>query len=183
MDDSKIIGLFNDRSEKAIEESQNLYGRFCHYIAYHILKNDSDAQECVNDAMLAAWNSIPPHKPSSLGAFLGKITRNIALNRYDYNNASKRTGDTLAAMEEFFECIPDSSARFEEGVALTDSINRFLSSLDKTTRIVFLQRYWYLCSIDEIAKATKLKQTNVKVMLYRTRQKLKTHLEKEGFSL
>lgn len=180
MEDLKIIDLYWERSESAIEETQKKYGRYCHSIAYHILYSDSDADECVNDTYLHAWNAMPPQRPAKLQLFLGRITRNLALNRYEYNHAQKRSVQTETILDEFWECIPNNETHIEDDVVLKDVLNRFLASLDKQTRIIFMRRYWYLCSIKEIAEGMYLTESNVKVTLHRTRNKFKAWLEKEG---
>lgn len=179
MEDSKIIELYFRRLETAIQETQNKYGRYCHYIAYHILYSDDDSEECVNDAYYHVWNTIPPQKPSNFQAFIGKITRNLALNRYDYNHAQKRLKNPEIAIDELYECIQGKEFADEE-VILKDLINRFLGTLPKQNRIVFLQRYWYFCSLKEIAQNVGVKESNVKIILYRVREQFKDYLNKEG---
>lgn len=183
MDDLKIVELFLSRDEGAIKQAQEKYSRYCTYIASNILWSHEDAEECVNDTLLRAWNSIPPAKPSNLKAFLGTITRNLALDRYDRNTAQKRTSVELA-FDELSECIPDStSPDIVEELTLSSALNKFLSSIDSKKRIVFMQRYWYLCSVKDIAENNGLSENNVKIILMRLRAKLKKFLEKEGISL
>ena len=180
MEDSKIIDLYFERSQVAVRETHEKYGHYCHSIAYNVLYSDEDAEECVNDTYLKAWQSIPPHRPLRLGAFLGKITRNLALDRYDAKAAKRRNGGIELALEEISECVPDTIGESEsEGKALSDAINSFLASLPKRTRIIFMQRYWYLSSISEISASLGISESNVKVILMRTRRKFKEHLEKE----
>ncbi len=180
MEDSKIIDLYFERSQVAVRETHEKYGHYCHSIAYSVLYSDEDAEECVNDTYLKAWQSIPPHRPLRLGAFLGKITRNLALDRYDAKAAKRRNGGIELALEEISECVPDTIGESEsEGKALSDAINSFLASLPKRTRIIFMQRYWYLSSISEISNSLGISESNVKVILMRTRRKFKEHLEKE----
>ncbi|MBE7001924.1 MAG: RNA polymerase sigma factor [Ruminococcaceae bacterium] len=180
MEDRQIIALFWNRDEQAISQSQKKYGRFCHTIAYRILSSYGDSEECVNDTWQKAWNAIPPEKPAVLQAFFGRITRNLALDRYAYKAAKKRNIHLEAAMEEYWECIPDGKPNLEDSLAMKDLLNRFLADLDKQTRIIFLRRYWYACSIGEIARSVGLMESNVSVILHRTRKKLKAYLEKEG---
>lgn len=185
MEDNKIVDLYWERSEAAVLETQKKYGRYCHYIAYHILYSDEDAEECVNDTYIKAWNAMPPHRPERLSSFLGKITRNTALDYYSYLNAGKRSGNTTLVLDEMAECIPDprSEAPLSDEIALKNAINGFLASLPKQTRIIFMRRYWYLSSIKEIANDYRLSESNVKVTLHRTRNKFKEYLEKEGIIL
>lgn len=179
MEDSKIIDLYFERSQSAISETQKKYGRYCHTIAYNVLYSNEDAEECVNDTYLRAWQSIPPHRPSCLSSFLGRITRNLALDRYDEKTAQKRGGSLDLALEEISECLPDTHGEDRNDKAIKDAINSFLASLPKRTRIIFMQRYWYLSSISEISLSLGISESNVKVILMRTRNKFKAHLEKE----
>ena len=182
MEDQRIVELYWERSEDAITETQKKYGRYCHIIAYNILYSDEDAEECVNDTYLKAWDAMPPHKPERLSTFLGKITRNLALDRYSRSRAQKRVAvGTELILGELEECIPDAGAAdVSEEMILRDAINGFLGSLPKQTRILFLRRYWYLCSIKEIARDFAMTENRVKVTLLRTRTKFKAYLEKEG---
>ena len=180
MEDSKIIELYFERSESAIQETQSKYGRYCYYIAYHILYANHDAEECVNDTYLNLWNSIPPKKPTDLKAFVGKITRNLALNRYDYNNAQKRNSIFDIALDELYGCVQGKELAIEDELILKDIINGFLRSLPRRNRIIFLQRYWYYCPINEIAANLGITESNVKVILHRAREQFKNYLNKEG---
>ena len=186
MDDRQIIALYNERSEAALSETAKKYGRYCRTIAYNILFSEEDTEECVNDTWLRAWESIPPQCPERLSAFLGKITRNLALNRYKHNTREKRGGgQTLLVLEELAECIPggNSTEADAEGALLVDVLNRFLEEQPAEKRKVFLRRYWYLCSVKEIAEDFGLSESNVKMTLLRMRSKLKQTLEKEGIIL
>ena len=157
---------------------------YCYRIAYDILYSELDAEECVNDTYLKAWESMPPHKPEKLSTFLGKITRNLALNRYIHDRAQKRNKATDVVFDELAELIPDGvTSHMPEEVALKDVINRFVASLPSLTRVVFVRRYWYVSSIRDIAADYCLSQGYVKVMLLRTRKKFKAFLEKEGITL
>ena len=182
MEDSRILELYWAREQSAISETEMRYGKYLKRIAFNILYSEEDAQECVNDTYLKAWESMPPHRPDRLSAFLGKITRNIALDRYDANRAQKRCGGMELALDELGECIPDAqdSDGMCDEIALKDAINGFLRSLPKRTRIIFLRRYFYLCSVCDIAQSLEMSESNVKVTLLRTRQKLKEHLKREG---
>ena len=180
MEDRNIIQLYWDRDQSAIHESNQKYGRYCFAVANRILDSREDSDECVNDTWHNAWQAIPPEKPSVLRSFFGRITRNLALDRYDYNNAQKRNPRLETAMDEYWECIPNGEAPLEDRLVLKDLLNRFLEGLDKQTRIVFLRRYWYVCTPKEIARSMGLSESNVNVILHRTRKSLKQYLEKEG---
>lgn len=186
MEDKQIIELYWNRLEKAIEETSQKYGRFCHYIANNILKNNEDSDECVNDTYLRVWNAIPPEKPQSLKAFLAKITRNLALNRWEKYHAKKREGDMVSlALEELGECVPgiDSMEQTAEQMLLTNVLNVFLADLESQSRKIFMARYFYFASIKEIASEYNIGESKVKMTLLRTREKLKLMLEKEGIIL
>ncbi len=186
MTDNEIVALFWERNEQAIEETERLYGRYMHYIANEILHNDESAKEIVNDTYLKAWNSIPPERPSPLKAFLGRITRQLSLNRLEENRAQKRGGgQSVLALDELEECIPDRSAENEIGgrIDLCDSINRFLRRLPLEQRRIFIRRYWYMSTISDIAVSYRMSESKVLSMLFRLRKKLKEHLTKEGFDL
>ena len=185
MKDSQIVELYFARSETAISETDKKYGRYFHYIAYNILYSKEDAEECVNDTYVKAWDIMPPRRPEKLSTFLGKITRNIALNRYNYEHAGKREGTADIIFSEAEEFIPDpfSENHISEEIALRDAINGFLASLPERTRTVFIQRYWYMCSVREISQSVGITETNVKVILHRTRADFKAYLEKEGITV
>lgn len=186
MDDNKIVGLYWERSEQAIAETSTKYGRYCNYIAYNILQNYEDADECVNDTYIKAWHSMPPHRPNRLSTFLGKITRNLSLNRYEKNTAQKRgSGRIPLVLDELQECIPSCSSveKSIDDIILQDTLNKFLSEMAKKNRIIFMQRYWYIYSIKEIATEHKFSDGKVKMMLLRARNDLKLFLEKEGIEL
>ena len=186
MTDQKIVQLYWDRSESAIEETDKKYGNYCHSIAYNILSDEEDSKECVNDTYLQAWDSIPPHRPNPLATFLGKITRNLSLNRYQFNRAEKRgSGQLPLVLDELQECvgIPGPEERMIESIVLTDLLNRFLADLPLEHRKIFMQRYWYIRSVEEIARDLRITQSKVKMSLLRSRNKLKELFEKEGVSL
>lgn len=182
MDDKSIVDLYWQRSEKAVSETQHKYGRYFFSIAYNILANSEDAEESVNDTYMAAWNQLPPHRPSVLAAFLGKITRNISISRWRSRAAHKRGGgEIILALEELSECIesgqnPEADYLRKEA---SDLFNKFLDALPRDERNVFLRRYWYLDPIADIAKDFGFSQSKVKSMLHRTRAKLRIQLEKE----
>lgn len=183
MEDTQIVALYWQRSEEALAETQAKYGNYCFSIAYNILADKEDAAETVNDAYMACWNAIPPHRPGNLAAFLGKITRRIAINRWQSGRAAKRGGgETELALEELAGCISSSRdvEQEMEAEALSKRINAFVRSLPDTERRVFVCRYWYLKPIGDIAKQFGFSQSKVKSMLMRTRNKLRKVLEKEG---
>ena len=183
MEDKKIVELYWTRDQAAINASDEKYGRYCYAVAYRILFSHEDSQECVNDTWYNAWQAIPPEKPRKLQLFFGRITRNLALDRYDYNNAQKRNPRLEAAMDEYWECIPGGQSLPEDEVALKELVNGFLESLDEKSRIVFLRRYYYVMSAKEIAKSMGLSESNVNVILHRTRNRFKEYLQKEGISV
>ena len=186
MDDEKIIELYWERSENAVSETAKKYGKYCRYIAFNILQNDEDSEECVNDTYLKAWNAIPPKRPEKLRTFLGKITRNLSLNKYEKRHAEKRGhGQIPILLDELEECIPDSKSTESiiDDIVLKDLLNRFLKSLSPKARKVFVRRYWYMCSVKEISNEFHMSENDVSVTLFRTREKLKTLLKKEGISL
>lgn len=186
MEDKEIIHLFRNRSEEAIHETAKKYGKYCHYIAYNILFNEQDSEECVNDTYLNAWDSIPPQNPVRLSTYLGKITRNLALNKWAYYHADKRgKGQVSIALEELQECISSADVveKVVEEIHFSDIFNRFLASLSRKKRVIFLRRYWYLSSIKEICTDFHMSESKVKMMLMRLRNEFRVFLEKEGVSL
>ena len=185
MDDARIVSLYWDRNEQAIEESKSKYGGYCHAIAYRILADHEDANESVNDTWLAAWKSMPPHRPSVLATYLGKITRRVSLNRWRDRNREKRGGGEVAlSLDELAECVPDrqNMERTMELTELTEAINRFLHDLSDIERDVFVCRYWFLASLREIGEKFGFSESKTKSMLFRTRKKLLAFLEKEGLN-
>ena len=183
MEDRRILDLYLERSETAITETANKYGRYCHYIAFQILENDADVEEVVNDTYLKIWNTVPPQRPDSLKSYVGMLTRQLALDAYKRQNAQKRNGQASLALEELSECIttPGGNMDMDERIALRDALNSFLWTLPQRTRIVFMRRYFYFSTIAEIARDCKMKESNVTMLLLRTRKKLAHFLEKEGF--
>lgn len=186
MNDNEIVALYWARAENAIAETARKYGSYCRYIAFHILDSHEDSEECVNDTYLRAWNCIPPHRPAALKTFLGKITRNLALDRYAQQTAQKRGGGQNARIfDEMRTCLPSPESPEEhiEALALTALLNRFLSSLTPEKRKIFLRRYWYFSSVKEIAAEYHISESKVKMSLLRTRNELKNLLTKEGISV
>lgn len=186
MKDTEIIDLYWARQEQAIAESEKAYGRYCHSIAFRILHDKEDSDECVNDTWLRAWNAMPPKRPSRLELFLGTITRNLSLDKWKHNNAMKRgSGEMDVALEELVECIPAHSTTEDVVVAaeLEKAMNQFLHTLPERDCNVFLRRYWYVEEYAEIAERYGLNLNTVKTSLFRTRGKLKAFLEEEGIVL
>ena len=184
MEDEKIIELFWDRSESAIRETEEKYGGYMRTTAGNILQDEEDRNECINDALLAVWNSIPPARPNMLRTYLGKIVRNIAISRWRMLSAEKRgAGRVALALDELAELsdLGETSERIVESIAVSDILNSFLRTLNKTERVVFIKRYWLFMTDKEIAGAMGLSESNIKVILYRTRCELKRLLLKEGF--
>ncbi len=183
MEDEKIVGLYFERDETAIAETSKKYGKYCYSIAMGILHQREDSEECVNDTYVSAWNAMPPHRPRSLSAFLGKLTRRISLKRLRSLSAEKRGGgEYTLALEELGECVP-ASERVEDrfdAQELAAHLSAFLRRLPEVERKVFVQRYFYLKPVKEIARSFHFSQSKVKSMLYRTRQKLRETLVKEG---
>lgn len=183
MDDNQIIDLYWSRSENAISETASKYGAYCHSIASNILNDPQDAEESVNDTYLAAWNTMPPKRPSLLAAFLGKITRYISLDRWKQRSRLKRGGGEVPlCLEELEDCVSGREST-EDAVLrkeLLSGINCFLEKLPPMERKVFLCRYWYLDSVQEIAQRFGFSQSKTASMLHRIRGKLNRYLEKEG---
>lgn len=185
MTDNEIVELYWQRSETAIKETEIKYGKLCRHIAMNILKNSEDADECVNDTYLGAWNAIPPQKPTVFSAYLCRITRNIALKKYGYSNAKKRSMQVEISLTELEDCVfgaKDIPYQFEaEHVA--EVISDFLRTLSYENRNVFMRRYWFYDSISDISSRFAISESKVKSMLFRTRSKLKDYLMKEGIEL
>ena len=183
MEDSRIIDLYWARSQDAITETKTRYGRLIYSIAMKILRIHEDADECENDTYMKAWNSMPPQRPNILAAFLGKIARNLALDRYEREHAQKRGGSQIPLiLDELEECIP-SEGGMELPIEMRDILNRFLEGQTETARKVFLRRYWFGDSVKEIAQMYSLGESRVKMTLLRSRNTLKECLEAEGVSI
>ena len=186
MDDKTIVQLYWDREPLAIEETSKQYGNYCHAIAENILNDDEDARECVNDTWLAAWRSMPPHRPAVLSAFLGKITRTLAFNRWKENHRQKRgEGELCAVLDELAECVAGKETVEQEieYKQLVKAINDFLGTLSEEKRAMFVCRYWYTESIAGIAKRFDLRQTAVTKSLQRTRTGLRQYLQERGYHI
>lgn len=186
MDDKQIISLYFARDQRAITAASDRYGLYCHSVSMNILGNREDAEECVNDTWLRSWDAIPPHRPNILRTFLGKITRNLSLNRLAHRAAKKRgQGEGEQALAELEMCVSggDGVEEAMDETLLTEALERFLRSRKKLERMVFLRRYWYCQPIGVIARELSISQSNVKTTLFRIRQALKTYLEEEGIYL
>ena len=184
MTDEDIISLYLIRSEQAIIETDIKYGGYCKAIAYSILKNNEDTKECVNDAYLNLWNSIPPNVPDSFCIYLGRITRNIAINRYNYYSAKKRNGirNEPPLNESMYYCNGgDCTNDIDSSIMIGEILDGFMNTLRKLDREIFTNRYWNFNSIKEIADACSVSDSFVKVSLYRSRSALRKILEREGF--
>ena len=186
MEDLQIVELYWARSADAIPATAEKYGGYCAAIARNILGNAQDAEECVNDTWLGAWNSMPPHRPHALAAFLGKITRNLSFNRYKQNRADKRGGGELPlVLDELAECVSgrDSVEGELDKKELVRAIDAFLQRLTPEKRRIFVCRYWYADSVGSIAARTGMTESHVSMTLTRLRRSLRDELTKEGFAL
>lgn len=180
--DEEIIELFFERSEKAIEELEAKYGKICLQTSYNILGNYSDAEECVNDSYLGAWNAIPPARPAPLLTYVLKIVRNLSLNCYHKNQARKRNSTYDLAVEELSEFLaaPESVESTMEAKELVKTVEEFLDALKTRDRVIFIRRYWFYDSYEQIAARVGLSSKNVSVKLTRLRRQLKIYLEERG---
>lgn len=184
MEDKQIIQLFWQRNEKAIAETERIHGKSCRQIASRILSNPQDIDECINDALLHAWNAIPPAKPLNLAAFMVTLTRNIALNIYNHNKRQKRGGEHLQVLlDELADSIHNSEnveGEVDERM-LIQMLEKFLDTLSDDAQTIFIQRYITMLSIKEIASRYGLTESKVKVTLSRTRKRLRKYLKQEGW--
>ena len=185
LDDSKIIELFFERSEQAIIELSKKYGSVCMKVADNILNNKSDSEECVNDAYLGTWNTIPPQKPNPLLSYVCRIVRNLALKKYHANTAAKRNSVYDVALDELEYCFPASASVEEEYSAneVAHLIDAFLETLDEESQVMFVRRYWYSDSVSDIARLLHISAHKVSDRLYRIREKLRKYLIQKGVSL
>lgn len=186
MDDIQIVQLYWDRDEQAIPATSAKYENYCIAIAMNILGSPEDAEECVNDTYLNAWNAMPPHRPHVLSAFLGKITRNLSLNKYRQIHAEKRGGGRLPqVLDELAECVSGTVTVEQEADRreLIKAINSFLGTLSPAKRSIFVCRYWYLDSISDIASRFGMTANHVSVTLNRLRTSLRNHLTERGFEI
>ena len=184
MDDEEIVGLFFDRNEAAISEAEQKYGKLCMSVANRVLDNAEDSEECVNDAFLRLWDSIPPTKPVSLKGFVCKITRNLALMRLRYNNSQKRSAELTVSLNELEEILPDDRISTSvDNEEIGKAIDAFLRKQRPIVRKVFVLKYMYFYTQKEIAKHFSFTEDKVNSMLCRTRKKLREHLIKEGIEV
>ena len=181
MEDTGIIDLYWARDERAVAETERKYGSYCRSISYRILRNRQDVEECVNDTYIRAWNAMPPQRPFALGAFLAKIVRNLSLNYYRRAQTQRRGGGQMTVLlEELQDVSADGPEQMLEAAELARLLDRFLRQLPQKECCIFMRRYWYMDSLEEIASRYHLAMGTVKSSLYRTRQKLKEYLEQEG---
>lgn len=182
MNDDEILDLFALRSESAIIRTREKYGRYCTKIIYSILGNREETEECENDVYLKLWKTVPPYRPDSLISFLTEISRNSAISVYRKKKAARRGGGQIdSALSELAECVDMNSdvEKENERKLLSEAVNEFLSVLPKEKRIVFVQRYWYMLSLKEIADFLGVGESKIKVMLHRTRKELKSYLKEK----
>jgi len=185
MEDARIIELFLRRIEQAITETQLKYGKLCKNIAMNLLFNNEDADEVVNDTYLGVWNAIPPEKPVYLMPFVCRVTKNIAMDKLDYNNAKKRNVHTIMSFDELEDIVSGTSSVEEEYIIkeVAGYISEFLKKQNRKRRIIFIRRYWYFDSIQQIAEEHRMSENTVKSELFRLRKKLKVYLEERGVEL
>lgn len=186
MQDDRIIALFWARNEQAIRETSEKYGKLCFSIALNVLHDSKDSEECVNDTWLGAWNAIPEARPKNFSAFLARIVRNLALKRYEYRSAQKRNFSGAAVcLDELAECVSGRASAEDEWESrrIETLLNRFLAELPEQKRNVFLLRYWFFESVEEIGKRTGFSGSKIKSMLFHMRRKLRAFLESEGVEL
>ena len=182
LEDTQIVELYWQRAERAIPETAAKFGPYCHTIAYNILSDTQDAEECVNDTWLGAWNSMPTNRPKLLAPYLGKLTRWLSLTRLREQKALRRGGETALVLDELAEVLPggadpEKQAELNE---LSEALRRFLSGLDETEAEIFLARCWYMAGVTEIAEKLGFTPARVSSTLHRTRQKLRRYLQEEG---
>ena len=180
MNDQEIISLYFDRDEQAIAETDKRYGKTCMQVSMSILNSHPDAEECVNDTYLKTWNSIPPAKPHSLCAFLCRIVRNLSLNRLKELTAAKRSRDLTVSFEELEACIPLPDEKSPE---LAELLESFLRKEGETDRILFVGRYWFACSVEDLARRTGLTRRAVHMRIFRTRERLRAYLTERGYGV
>ena len=184
MEDSRIIQMFFDRMESAIAALSAKYGKLCYRIAYNILTNHADAQECENDTYLRVWDTVPPIWPDNLRAYVSRIVRNLALDRVRYQNRQKRSVATDWTLSELSECIPSSvSVEADADDTVVQALTSYLNTLDDLTRVLFIRRYFYMDSVEVLARQFGMNASSVSTRLTRTRARLKAYLEREGIVL
>ena len=181
VEDREIVELYWQRAEQALNETSRKYGVYLRRIAWNILQDDADAEECVNDAYLGAWNAIPPHRPNPLLAFVCRVARNVSLNRYRHNHAQRRDESRNLPLVELEGCLAAPSAEETwSAQALGQTLDCFLDTLDRKSRVMFLRRYWFSDSVSWIARQMGITENHVSVQLHRIRSRLKQYLEQEG---
>lgn len=185
MEDSQIVELYWQRNETAITHTQQKYGRYLGKIAFQILNDREDSQESVNDTYLAAWNAMPPHRPSVLSTYLGKLTRRISIDLFRKKSAQKRgAGEYQKSLEELGDLAGGTTPQEAvDSQLLGDAIAGFLRTVSSEARHTFIGRYYYLDSVKEIAAYCHISEAKVKILLHRTRLALRTYLEDEGYTL
>ena len=187
LEDNQILDMYFARQEAAINETRQKYGARLYKTAVNILHNNEDAEECVSDTLMKAWEAIPPSRPTMFGAFLAKITRNVSLNKWEAKGAKKRgSGEVNLLLSELEECLASINGQPEkeyEAQLVTEAINNFLGTLSMTSRVAFVLRYFHGESINAISERFHVSESKVKSMLFRTRNKLRVHLIKEGVSV
>jgi RNA polymerase sigma factor (sigma-70 family) len=186
LEDAEIVRLYWNRDEQAVPATAEKYGPYCTAIASRLLRNSQDAEECVNDTYLNAWNSMPPHSPNVLSVFLGKITRNLAINRYRSNRAEKRGGGEIPLiLDELAECVSGRSGAEEalDRKELIAAINAFVSALAVRKRRLFIRRYWHGDAVSDLARELGMTPAAAAKELERTRKKLRTYLKERGFEI
>lgn len=183
MDDRQIIALFHARNETAIDELQRKYGNIMHTISYNILHCTQDSEECVNDACLGVWNTVPPATPNPLLTYVLRIVRNLSLSRYRYNKATKRNGHYNLSLEEIADCVPSDKTVDEEIEVkeLTDALNAWLKTLGEENRYIFIRRYWYMDEVKFISQSLSLSDAAVYLRLERMKKNLATYLVERSF--
>lgn len=185
LEDNKIIQLYFNRSEQAIVETERKYKSMLFSISYRILKNKMDVEECLNDVYLAAWETIPPQNPNPLTTYLIRIVRNISINKYYKNSATKRNSYYDLTLNELEDCFSDVESVEEkyEVKELASAISLFLDKMDKKSRLLFVRRYYFADSMEDLSRKFSLTENNVSVRLYRIRKKLKKYLKKGGYNI
>lgn len=184
LDDKELIALYFDRNELAVAETQRKFGGYLYTIAHNILGSVQDAEECVNDVLMRLWDHIPPARPENVYAYFASVARSVATQRYKMQRAKKRGGGEVTfVLDELHDCCgdPDTVEQLTDSRSLREAITAFLETLKPEPQKIFVQRYWYVCSIEEIADDLGISKSKVSVTLMRTRQKLRKHLEQEGF--
>ncbi|MCL2122427.1 MAG: RNA polymerase sigma factor [Clostridiales bacterium] len=185
MQDYQIVDLYWERDERAIKESEANYGKYCRSISINLLNNQEDAEECVNDTWLSAWNSIPPNRPTALSAFFGRIVRNLSISRFRANRAGKRYDGITVMLSELDDCVPSTVSVSEtmENGQITQVIESWLNLQSKDDRALFIRRYWHGEAVVSLAKESNVTQNQMAQRMLRLRQSLKKALEKEEISL